>query len=189
MLLSAHKVWWFRTVYKPWLSLSLVHSSLSFMSFWPSMQLGPVRFSSNSSLLLDCHHKTYWQRSSHDAAQPSLDRLLLWLVVSKGKQGERSEQQVLLWFWEQFSDRAVGSRHRGRWEQPGPSPTCAGTEGHFTMDLLLLLHGGRHFLKKHWVAKIITNFIWMKEALTFLLAAVFRFPKWVCTPVKEELKL
>lgn len=57
------------------------------------------------------------------------------------------------------------------------------------MDLLLLLHGGRHFLKKHWVAKIITNFIWMKEALTFLLAAVFRFPKWVCTPVKEELKL
>lgn len=45
------------------------------------------------------------------------------------------------------------------------------------------------FLKKHWVAKIITNFIWMEEALTFLLAAVFRFPKWVCTPVKAELKL
>lgn len=45
------------------------------------------------------------------------------------------------------------------------------------------------FLKKHWVAKFVTNFIWMKEALTFLLAAVFRFPKWVCTPVKAELKL
>lgn len=72
------------------------------MFFWPSMQLVPMRFSLNPSLLIDYHHKT-----------PVYNQVaIIWPGSIYGWWWARSKQDDSCWTWRSKATTAVSMLHK-----------------------------------------------------------------------------